>query len=360
MREASAHALRLSRYSLLAVAAGALLVPGAAQAATKDVTAGTPPKGLLKGVPEFAIDNSFYPKRIAIRAGDKVSFKIAGFHNVLFAPKGETPPALFVPDPGTPVTGAKDAAGADFWFNGLPSILPNPSVLGPSGGTVVDGSKIVGSGIPMGAPKPFVVKFPKQGKYTALCSIHPGMKATIVVKGKGADVASKKQIAKRVAAQKKAAEKLAKKLVAGDGVPKGNVVVAGNDRNNIATLAFFPGMKTVKTGESVEFRLSKNTTEIHNVAFAPEDYAKALAQTFLGPAGLDPGTAYPSQPFGTQLVVGDGTVHGNGYVNTGVLDPEAATPQPDKTTVTFSKAGTYAYYCIVHGAEMKGTIKVTD
>ena len=350
---------RLSRYSLLAVAAGALLAPGAAQAATKDVHAGTPPKGLIKGVPEFAVDNSFYPKRIVVRAGDKVSFKIVGFHNVLFAAKGETPPALFVADPATPVAGAKDAAGADFWFNGLPSILPNPAALAPSGGKIVDGSEQVGSGLPQGPPKPFVVKFPKKGTYTALCSVHPGMQAKIVVKGSSADVAGKKQVAKRVAAQKKAAEKLAKKLVAGEGVPKGNVVVAGNDRNNIATLAFFPGTKTVKTGESVEFRLSKKTTEIHNVAFAPEDYAKALAQTFLGPAGLDPVSAYPSQPFGTQLVVGDGTVHGNGYVNTGVLDAEAGSPQPDKSTVTFSKAGTYAYYCIVHGAEMKGTIKVT-
>jgi plastocyanin len=27
--------------------------------------------------------------------------------------------------------------------------------------------------------------------------------------------------------------------------------------------------------------------------------------------------------------------------------------------VTFSKPGTYQYYCIVHGAEMKGQITVT-
>jgi plastocyanin len=47
-------------------------------------------------------------------------------------------------------------------------------------------------------------------------------------------------------------------------------------------------------------------------------------------------------------------------VNSGVLDVESASPQADKSTVTFTKAGTYAYYCIVHGAEMKGTITVTD
>jgi hypothetical protein len=39
------------------IAVGALLIPAAAaQGATKDMFAGTPPKGLLKGVPEFATD----------------------------------------------------------------------------------------------------------------------------------------------------------------------------------------------------------------------------------------------------------------------------------------------------------------
>ena len=349
------------RSTFAAVAAAALLLPAAAsQAATKDMYAGTPPKGLLKGVPGYASDNAFYPKRTTIHTGDKVSFKIVGFHNVLYAPKGTTPPALFVPNPAAPVSGAKDAAGADFWFNGLPSVGPNPEVVAPAGGKTIDGSKLVGSGVPLaGPPKPFIVRFPKKGTYTVLCSIHPGMKGKVVVKGKRARVPSARQDAKRIKAQKKAAARLAKRLVAGNGVPKGNTVLAGNDRKDVVTLAFFPGTKSVKVGESVNFKLSKGTSEIHNVAFAPQDYAKQLAQMFLGPAGVDPISLYPSQPPGTQLAV-DGVVHGNGYVNTGVLDDEAATPNPSSSTVTFTKPGTYDYYCIVHGAEMKGRIKVTS
>jgi plastocyanin len=350
---------RLSRYGAFAIVAGALCLPGAAQAATKDMFAGTPPKGLLKGVPGFAIDNAFYPKRIEVRAGDKVSFKIVGFHNVLFAPKGTTPPALFVANPAAPVSGAKDAAGADFWFNGQPSVGPNPLALAPQGGKVIDGTELVGSGLPQGPPKPYVVKFPKKGSYTILCSVHPGMKAKVVVKGKKAQIKTARQDAKRISKQKQAATRLAKKLVAGQGVPKGNTVLAGNDRKGVATLAFFPGTKTVKVGETVDFKLSKGTTEIHNVAFAPEDYAKALAQSFLGPTGIDPITLYPSQPPGTPLAV-DGVAHGNGYVNTGILDVEAGTPNPSSAKVTFTKAGTFDYYCIVHGAEMKGQIKVTN
>jgi plastocyanin len=351
----------MRKYRTLVAAAGtaALLMPAAAaQAATKDMYAGTPPKGLLKGVPPFATDNAFYPKRATIRAGDSVSFRILGFHNALLAPKGTTPPELFMMNPAVPVSGVKDAAGADMWFNGLPSVGINPGVAAPSGGNVFDGTKIVGSGLPLGGPpKPFRVKFPKKGTYTVLCSVHPGMKGTVSVKGRSAGVPTAKQDAKRIKKQKQAASKLAKKLVAGQGVPSGNTIKAGNDRSSVATVAFFPAKKTVKVGDSVTFTMSNKSTEVHNVAFAPEDYAKDLAQRFIGPAGLDPITVYPSEPPPAPLVV-DGTSHGNGYVNTGLLDDVDGNPLQKSAVVTFTKSGTYDFYCIVHGAEMKGTVKV--
>jgi plastocyanin len=347
------------RYSFAAVAAAALLLPAAAsQAATKDMYAGTPPKGLLKGVPEFATDNAFYPRRTTIHVGDRVSLHIVGFHNTLLAPKGTTPPELFMANPAAPVSGAKDVAGADMWFNGQPSVGINPQVAAPTGGKVYDGTQLVGSGLPLAGPaKPMKVKFPKMGTYTVICSLHPGMKGTIVVKGKKARIPTAKQDAKRIKKQAKDAAKLAEKLVAGNGVPGGKTVKAGNDRKGVATLAFFPASTTVKAGESVTFTMSNKSTETHNVAFAPEDYAKELAQSFLGPTGLDPFTVYPSDPAG--LIV-DGTSHGNGFVNTGMLDDVASTPLPKSNTVTFTKPGTYQYYCIVHGAEMKGTVTVTS
>jgi len=344
---------------IAAIAVGALLIPAAAaQGATKDMFAGTPPKGLLKGVPEFATDNAFYPKRVTIHKGDRVNFQIVGFHNIYLPKKGEPVPALFALDPSTPVAGVKDAAGADFWFNGQPSVGINPAVAAPTGGKSYDGSEAVGTGLPLaGPPKPLNVKFPKKGKYTVLCSLHTGMKGTIVVKGKKAHIPTKKQDRKRIKKQAKAASKLAKKLVAGQGVPSGLTVKAGNDKKGVATIAFFPAKKTVKVGQQVTFTMSNKSTEAHNVAFAPEAYAQELAQAFIGPAGLDARTVYPSEPFGTPLVVG-GTQHGNGFVNTGLLDDDKTTPMPKSTAVSFSKPGTYQYYCIVHGAEMKGSITV--
>jgi plastocyanin len=350
----------LRRRYVILVAGAALLIPAAAaQGATKDMFAGTPPKGLLKGVPEFATDNAFYPKRVTIHQGDSVSFKIVGFHNILLPAKGTTAPELFALDPSNPVAGVKDAAGADFWFNGQPSVGINPAAAAPTGGKTFDGSETVGSGLPLsGPPKPLKIKFPKKGTYTVLCSVHPGMKGKVVVKGKKAQIPTKKQDRKRIKKQAKAAIKLAKKLVAGQGVPTGPTIKAGNDKKGVATIAFFPAKKTVKVGQPVTFTMSNKSTETHNVAFAPEAYAGELAQAFIGPAGLDPRTVYPSEPFGTALVV-NGTSHGNGYVNTGLLDDVKASPLPKSNAVTFTKPGTYQYYCIVHGAEMKGSVTVT-
>jgi plastocyanin len=353
--------MRNQRWLVAAAGIAAVLMPAAAaQAATKDMYAGTPPKGLLKGAPEIATDNAFYPKRTTIHAGDRVAFKIVGFHNTLLAPKGATPPDLFMANPAAPVSGAKDAAGADMWFNGQPSVGINPQVAGPTGGKVYDGTQLVGSGLPLaGPPKPMKVKFTKKGTYTVLCSLHPGMKGTVVVKGSKARIPTAKQDAKRIKKQSKAAAKLAKRLAGGAGVPGGATVKVGNDKKGVATIAFFPDSTTVKTGESVTFTMSNKSTETHNVAFAPEAYAAQLAQSFLGPAGLDPMTVYPSEQPPAGLVV-DGTSHGNGFVNTGMLDDVASTPLPKSSTVTFTKPGTYQYYCIVHGADMKGTVTVTQ
>ncbi|MGH2947107.1 MAG: plastocyanin/azurin family copper-binding protein [Solirubrobacteraceae bacterium] len=258
------------------------------------------------------------------------------------------------------MAGVRDAAGADLWFNGQPAIVPNMQVFAPTGGKVVDGSKVVGSGVPMDGPaKPFKVRFPKKGTYTMLCAIHPGMKARVKVKRAGADVPSAKRDAKRMKKQARAASKLAKRLMAGKGTPGGDTVRAGNDHKGVATLAFFPDSATVKAGEAVTFEMSKGSTEIHNVAFGPQEYIGGLAQSFFGPQGMDPMTAYPSDPPGTALAL-DGANHGNGYLNTGILDAIAGTPQPDKATVTFAKPGTYAYYCVVHGAAMKGSVTVTS
>jgi plastocyanin len=223
----------------------------------------------------------------------------------------------------------------------------------PSGGNVIDGSKVVGSGIALdGPPKPWVVKFPKAGTYVLRSGLQPGVRLTVKVAKKAS---SEKADARRVARQVKANSKLANRLLKFKG-PKGNVVRAGNDAKGVATIAFFPARKTIKAGESVKFAMSSHSIETHNVAFGPKAYLDEHAKRFFGPV-FEPFVTFRSEAPGTPIVF-DGANHGNGYVNTGVLDANPVTPLPKSDTVKFTKAGTYAYYCAIHGNDMAGEIVV--
>ena len=349
--------MRRTRRALpVAVAAAALLAPAAAQAATKTVYAGTPPKGALKGAPATTVDNAFYPARISVHVGDSISFRFPTTpHVVLFPPKGEKSPAFAVPNPAAPVSGATDAAGASMWFNGQPSFGFNPQVAAPAGSKVINGKGLHGSGFVDNGKTKYKLRFAKAGKYTYYCSIHPGMKGTVVVLKRSAKVASKAADAKAIKKQTAAAVKLAKKLAAFAG-PSGNAVQAGSDAKGIASLAFFPSTKTIKAGETVTFQFSKTSTEIHNIAFGPADYLQSQAQAFIGQdLTLNPFVVYPSDPAVPVPVTP--TSHGNGYAASGLLDGQSSTTPPSKQTFVFPTAGTYSFICSVHPF-MHGTITV--
>jgi plastocyanin len=348
--------MRNQRSLVAAAGIAALLIPAAtAQADTKKVTIG-PPKPLA-GIPPVAFDADFYPRTITIAKGDHIRFKWpTGFGDVIFVPKGEDVPPLAVPRPDKPLAGAKDAAGNPMWFNGQPNLSPNIPALSPQGGKVVDGSKVVSSGLALDGPQlPWKVRFTKAGRYTLTSVLHPSKKLQVTVRKNRTGVPTAKQDSRRVAKQVKASTKLAKKLIAFEG-PRGNVVRAGNDAKGIAQIAFFPARKTVKVGDTVTFEMSKRSIEMHNVAFGPKEYLDPFAQSFIGEV-FQPFVAYRSDAPGTPVSY-DGTNHGNGFANTGLLDADKGSPFPSKDSVTFTKRGTYRYYCAVHGNDMAGEIVV--
>jgi plastocyanin len=349
---------------IAAVAIGVtVLIPTAAQAATRSVSAGPPQK--VRGLPPGADSNAFFRKTITVHVGDKVKWKFNGFHTVTIPAKGKKPPAFIGLDPaGGKTAGVNDAAGNPFWFNGLPKLTLQPDGALPAGGKSYNGKKLVSSGAPLGAgaPKPYTVKFTKKGVYSYYCTIHPGQKGKVKVVGKAKAIPSNKANAK---AAKKEYAKVVKQLKK-DGKfagPPGNAVYAGKDTISSTILAFFPTTKSVPVGTTVTFSMSPKTTEAHTISFGPADYLQATADGFIGPDPANPAglpvvsslAAYPSDPPPT--LVADGSNHGNGYVNTGVIDGDAASPQATSSQVTFSKAGTYNYICLIH-PDMKGSIVV--
>ena len=174
--------------AVLAIAGGA---NGAPTATTYTVFLGdqSPIPGGFKKYPVFI--NQFMPSTLTIAAGDSVKFSSATFHTVTYNPK---PIPLLMPDPakGT-YTGIVDAAGQPFYFEGRPKLAYNPQAFAPFGPKTISGKTPVSSGAlsprsPKAPPATATYTFPKAGTFNVYCTLHPGMKASVVVKPAGSAV----------------------------------------------------------------------------------------------------------------------------------------------------------------------------
>lgn len=105
---------------------------------------------------------------------------------------------------------------------------------------------------------------------------------------------------------------------------------AGGDARggSLQALAFLPGKITIDEGDSVTWT---NQGEPHTI-------------TFLGP--------YSSPPANPTAPQGGPSFDGSTFVSSGFMQPG------QKFTLTFTKAGTYAYFCVLHAPEMSGVIVV--
>jgi plastocyanin len=349
------------------VAGAAIALPAAAGARTKTVFAGPPPSAekvaakvlgkpfLGKYSPGI---NDFFLHRVTVNAGDTVSFINAGFHTIDLPGKSGEDLPLIVPA-ATKVSGADDAAGHPFWFNGLlPNLNLNPALFAGSKATTYDGSARVDSGLPpdSGNPKPFNVKFTKPGVYKYFCDVHPGMVGYVVVKAKGKPVPSRKQDAAALAGQLRtdlaALKKLAKTKVTSNHVSLGEAGSGGTE-----LYAMFPARLRVKAGTVLTFSMSQHSREVHTATFGPSKYLNALSNGLFSAPAPTAESLYPSSP--VQPILLKTTSHGNGFANIGAVDTDPTTPQiPASGKIKFTAPGTYNFICLIH-TQMQGTIVVT-
>jgi plastocyanin len=358
------------RMKLMALVGGAVLAvaaPSVANASTKKVYLGPPPKDEKTFNEKYGSDvDDFFPHGITVHVGNSVSFVPANFHTVNFPKKGVHGPLPLIAPTGQKVAGVSDAGANAFWFNGQDEVGFNPALFPVKFGKteIYDGKAMVESGPPVVPnPKPFTVKFARRGTFTYYCDVHPGMKGVVHVVAKRAKAPTARDDAWALRKQVKRDLKLAAK--AAKAKPGGGQVYVGYEAGHgVEYFGFLPGGLTVPRGTTLTFTMSKGSLEDHTATFGPGDplndpgsYLGQIAASFNGPGPFDPRAIYPSELPGTPASF-TASSHGNGFWNSGVLDTLPATPLPSANAVTFNEDGAYNYYCMIHPF-MHGTITVT-
>jgi plastocyanin len=308
--------------------------------------------------PNGADVNAYFPSNVAIHVGDRVRFVPTSFHSVHFLGKSGKLTPIFLPDKA--IAGQVDAAGVPFFFNGLPNFVTNGALFAPPGKfgktLVSNGTQEIESGLPT-APnaKPMTVRFTKAGLRTYYCDLHPGMKGTVRVLPASKPAPSTKSDANSVKAQAKKAVAESKKF-ASLKPPANTVYVGAAGKGGTELFNFAPSKLTVPVGTTVTFTVPKGSFETHTASTGPGNPDKD-PKSYLGAiagGNDDPRLAYPSDPPPAPAALTP-LLHGNGFWNSGAMDPFSASPPPQSNSVTFAAAGTYEFYCLIH-TFMHGTI----
>jgi plastocyanin len=344
--------------------------PAVASGASPGVTvfAGPPLQAPPPGVSPHADALFFYPRSVTVHVGQSVTWQILGFHTVTFA--GTKHPYPFVAASGKqPVV--RDAAGHAFWWSGkVPLLSVSPLAIMQQGGdTLSSPSQTASSGLlrvltasQNSPPAPYTLTFTNPGVYHYQCAVHPGMRGVVIVKpwSVGTPAAATEAAAAQAALQKTIADL---KTLQNEKPKKPLTVFVGlgHTSTGAEVTVFSPSRLAVHVGDSVRF-VNHDKTDIHTVTFGKPKTTAKIEKRFVsqheGQVRLAPLGAYPSEPPGAPVSY-DGSNHGNGYLNAGLLEPKGspASAGPQSFTVTFTKKGTYHYECVIH-QNMDGTIVV--
>ena len=324
---------------ICALAVGFVSLPGRAQSngATWKVLLGA-------DTPDHALQGQdYYPRTITIHAGDTVTWtkNVVLEHTVSFM-SGAQPPLPFAPQPDH-------------------RVLLNPLVAFPQGGPSYDGTGVASSGVIQAAGKTYTLTFTKPGRYVYLCLLHPGMQGTVVVLGAGKPPMTQAEVDKAAAAQWADALKAGRRLraswkVSASASPSGTrytAAVASDPQSRVSLFRFTPAPLRIKAGSTVRW-VMKDVFEIHTVTFQGTGEVPQFLLLEQQPQGP------PKIYFNPKILApAGGPRHtGNTYYNSGILFA-ANPPGPTQFSLTFSKPGTYTYWCVVHVPEgMTGTVIV--
>jgi plastocyanin len=126
------------------------------------------------------------------------------------------------------------------------------------------------------------------------------------------------------------------------------VVVGGTTRDfSVWSNAFYPRKIEIAIGDTVIWKFAG----VHKVALLGGEKFPALFVSEGDRLSFNPLVAFPA---------GGTTYDGTGYHNSGMSPDNPALFVKYTYALTFTKAGTYDYVCVVHGPGMGGTVEVQD
>ena len=266
----------------------------------------------------------FYPNTITVNVGDTVTWTYPSVepHTVTFLGAGQA-----TPPPPT-----------------------DPSAPKPAGGSTYDGSTYTSSGfIALGFS--YSLTFTKAGTYTYYCLIHrPEMVGTVIVNPKGTayptdeDAYSNQAVVQTSSDLQTAAQAVTQFPY----TPGGTHIAAG----------ISPGLAAGAPAKATVNRFIVDTNVDDSTITVPvgstvtwTNQSNNSPHTVTFPVAGQPLPVLPGDPFTPPM--GGSTYDGTQVTNSGVLMPGQS------YTLTFTKAGTYVYYCLFHDTEnMAGTIVV--
>jgi len=143
-----------------------------------------------------------------------------------------------------------------------------------------------------------------------------------------------------------------------DGTHLWHVTVGGMDMENLIDVqAFLPGEITINAGDAIWFEFD-HMPGFHTVTFTSGQEPPPL---FLPDAdAATPAAAPPTLVVNPDVLfpVGGDTYDGTGYLNSGADILRDPTTPP--FVLTFTRPGTYDYYCVVHAMVMKAQVIVQE
>jgi plastocyanin len=220
----------------------------------------------------------------------------------------------------------------------------------PLGATTHSGKGGLNSGFPVAS---YTLRFTKPGTYRYKDPVHPGVQGTVRVLSARTRLPTRRADNALAAAEITSATDTGRALVHAAPPPPG-IVEVGREAKGVAVNLFFPSQITLAVGDSLAFRVAPHSVELHTVTLGPA--AGSLLGKAVAGGRFDPLAAFPSDPPPT-LPDYTGSNHGDGFLNTGLLDGDAGTPLPDSATIRFTAAGTYTLVDVLHPG-MEATVQV--